>query len=361
MPKVRLQVEWCYLTDKPQYRVPLLSEIRELPWNGLTAVSTFSGCGGSSLGYKMAGMKVAWASEFVPAAQETYIQNHPDTLLDKRDIRQVTASDILDAIGLKPMLLDVFDGSPPCASFSTSGIGSRGWGVEKNYSGLVQRTDDLFDEYIRLVDGIRPKVFVAENVSGLIKGASKGYFVQIMTRLKALGYSVRCKILCAEWLGVPQARHRAIFIGVRNDLGFRPEYPKPLLYQYSIADALVGVEVREPLSLFDITRFAIGREYQRMPRCSKSKRFFNLIRPDIRKPCPTISATNSVIGAAGVCHPTEVRKFTIRELVRICGFPDDFILTGTVQQQAERLGRAVPPPMMKHVADTIVKQLLGAK
>jgi len=169
-----------------------MSEIANLPWNGFNAISTFSGCGGSSLGYKMAGFRVLWASEFIPSAQQTYRANHPKTILDTRDIRQVKAEEILDAIGMKPGELDLFDGSPPCASFSTAGSREAGWGKVKKYSDGAQRTDDLFYEFIRLVRGIQPKVFVAENVSGLVKGTAKGYFLEILAAMKASGYRVTC-------------------------------------------------------------------------------------------------------------------------------------------------------------------------
>ena len=224
--------------SKPDYRVPLMSEIKAFPWNGLNAISTFSGCGGSSLGYKMAGFRVLWASEFIPAAQDTYRANHAGTILDTRDIREVQAADILSAIGMAPGELDLMDGSPPCASFSTAGKREAGWGKVKTYSDTKQRTDDLFFEYIRLVNGIRPKVFVAENVSGLVKGTAKGYFLEILAAMKAIGYVVKCKVLDAQWLGVPQQRQRTIFVGVREDLGLDPAHPKPLPYRYSVRDAL---------------------------------------------------------------------------------------------------------------------------
>src|SRR5882724_7182373 len=102
-------------TDKPPYRVPSMAEIAAVPWNGYTVASTFSGCGGSSLGYKMAGFRVAWANEFIPSAQETYRANHPSTILDLRDIRGVQSADILNAIGMGAGELDLLDGSPPCA------------------------------------------------------------------------------------------------------------------------------------------------------------------------------------------------------------------------------------------------------
>ena len=138
-------------TEKPPYRVPTMTEIAAVPWNGLNVVSTFSGCGGSCLGYRMAGYRVLWANEFIPAAAETYRANHPTTILDTRDIRKVQPEDILKAIGLKAGELDAMEGSPPCASFTTAGKREKHWGKAKKYSDTVQRVDDLFFEYVRLV------------------------------------------------------------------------------------------------------------------------------------------------------------------------------------------------------------------
>ena len=151
---------------KPVYRVPSMVKINELEPNGFTAISTFSGCGGSSLGYRMAGFKVLYANEFIEAARHTCTANKRDyTYLDGRDIRTVTADNILGIIGLKRGELDLFDGSPPCASFSTSGKREKAWGKVKKYSDKAQRVDDLFFEYARLLEGLQPKTFVAEKVS----------------------------------------------------------------------------------------------------------------------------------------------------------------------------------------------------
>ena len=422
---------------KPPYHVMSMEEIRALPPNGFNAISTFSGCGGSSLGYKMAGFNLLWASEFIPAAQDTYRANHPNTILDTRDIRIVKPQEILDAIRIERGQLDLFDGSPPCASFSTAGKRHKGWGQVKKYSDTEQRTDDLFFEYARLIDGIQPKVFVAENVSGLVKGVAKGYFIEILTALRALGYNVQVRLLDASWLGVPQVRWRTIFVGVRNDLvaqyGILPAHPKPMANRYSVRDAIpwiekvvhdtsgsfstgdvtdracptvtVGVnslnsvhfkvhtritgrtgpgfervetELDKPMNSIlvsdpDQTRYqiehvieadahiegyAIHEEWKKIQPGQSSEKFFNLVKPDLDKPCPSITQTAGNTGAAGVCHPLEPRKFSILELKRICGFPDDFILTGTYQQQWERLGRAVPPLMMKAIAETVRDQIL---
>lgn len=379
--------------NKPPYHVPSMREIEAIPWNGFNVVSTFSGCGGSCLGYRMAGFRVLWANEFIKPARETYKANHKNAIVDERDIRDVSAEDILSAIGMKVGELDLFDGSPPCASFSTAGKRHAGWGQVKAYSELTkQRTDDLFFEYARILGGLQPKVFVAENVSGLVKGSAKGYFKEILRDLRSKGYCVEAKLLDAQWLGVPQMRQRLIFIGVRNDLQKQPIFPSPIGYRYSVQDALPwishlsrdsmghegiyrcdvrndpcqtirtasgGAQMRFEVEA-DISKYAIGREYDNLKEGQKSDRYFNLLKPDINKPCPTITQTGGHLSAASVVHPTERRKFTIAELKRICAFPDDFILTGTYRQQWERLGRAVPPVMMYHIAEAVRGGILCA-
>jgi DNA (cytosine-5)-methyltransferase 1 len=359
--------------DKPPYRVPSMAEIGAIPWNGRTVVSTFSGAGGSCLGYRMAGFRVAWANEFIPAAAATYRANHPGSILDARDIRGVRPAEVLAAIGMGPGELDILDGSPPCASFSTAGKRQAGWGRVRPYSDARQRTDDLFFEYARLLEGLRPKAFVAENVSGLVKGSAKGYFLEILGRLKGCGYRVKARVLDAQWLGVPQMRQRLIFVGVREDLGLEPVHPRPLPYRYSVRDALPWItavqhagndRIRAPSggtyveAETDMAGYAVGREWDRLGPGGQSDRYFQLVRPALDSPCPTITVEGKKAHAASVCHPTEKRKFSIAELRRICGFPDDFVLTGTYAQQWERLGRAVPPAMMARVAATIRDEVL---
>jgi DNA (cytosine-5)-methyltransferase 1 len=377
---------------KPPYQVPSMESIRAMPWNGFNAISTFSGGGGSSTGYRMAGFRVLWASEFIDAARDTYRANMaPHTILDGRDIRQVKGSDILDAIKMQPGELDLFDGSPPCASFSTAGKRESGWGKVKKYSDKAQRTDDLFFEFVRLIREVKPKTFVAENVSGLVKGTAKGYFLEILKALKESGYKVTCKVLDAKWLGVPQSRQRTIFVGVREDLQVKPSHPKPLPYCYSVRDALpwivsaihdtsesfsVGEFANRPSPAItaggqqinachykveaetDISRYCTGAEWDNLKEGEQSQKYFSLVRVERNKPCPTICASHGSAGIASVTHPTEKRKFSIAELKRICGFPDDYVLTGTYAQQWERLGRAVPPVMMYHIAKTIQREIL---
>lgn len=345
--------------SKPPYSVMTMAEIYAMPWNGLNVVSTFSGGGGSCTGYRMAGYRVLLANEFIPAAQETYKANHKSSILDPRDIRTVTASDILTKIGMQPGELDLFDGSPPCSAFSTAGKREKGWGKAKSYSdNATQVVDDLFYEYARLLRGLQPKVFVAENVSGLVKGTAKGYFLNILAELKRCGYRVKAQLLNAAWLGVPQARERLIFVGVREDLGMDPIFPKPMPYCYTLRDALEGTQGKPIEADSWMTGKATGKEWGRIPVGGQSEKYFQITRPHPNKPTGTITASGGNAGLASVAHPFECRKFSIAELKRVCSFPDDYILAGTYAQQWERMGRSVPPVMMMNISSTIRDEIL---
>jgi DNA (cytosine-5)-methyltransferase 1 len=368
------------------------------------------------------------AVEWDNNAVATFKLNFPGVPVYHGDIAKLSVDECLRLAGIAPGELDILDGSPPCSSFSTAGKREAGWGEVKKYSDKAQRTDDLFFEFIRFVRAIQPKVFVAENVSGLVKGTAKGYFIEIIREMKACGYNVKAQLLDAQWLGVPQARERIIFIGARADLAIEPVHPKPLPYRYSVRDALPGIGgiehgngsahssnrgdavspdrplptvnagskgsgphqfavtgrdgkrrsvddpaptimthnrkgTRSEMALLvepetDISRQAIGREWDKLNPGEQSEKYFSLVRADAAAPSPTVTAAGGMnSGIACVTHPTEKRKFSIAELKRICGFPDDFALSGTYAQQWERMGRAVPPPMMAAIAGEIVKIL----
>lgn len=372
--KQNASVRSADMSGKEKYRVPGMKEIFDLPWNGFNVVSTFSGGGGSCLGYEMAGYHVVWANEFIPEAQNTYRLNHKLTHLNTKDIRQVTAEDIFKETGLKKGEIDLFDGSPPCCAFSTAGSRENGWGKVRAYSDSAQRVDDLFFEYTRLIKELQPKVFVAENVSGLVKGAAKGYFKLILAEMKSCGYEVSARLLNAKYLGVPQARERLIFVGVRNDLvekyGVHPCHPKPKDFVYTLTDAFEDVEnsPEEEARLCEtIKKYKIYKVIQKLPKnppkpVSASKlmngSYFNLIRESMNRPCSTICCSTGNMSAAGNVHPLYDRKFTIAELKRITSIPDDFKLTGDFAQQWERLGRMVPPIMMREISANIAKEIL---
>lgn len=321
------------------FSVQSMQDISKQRQNGFSIISTFSGCGGSSTGYKMAGFNVLWANEFHANSADAYFQNHPKTILNTQDIRSIDCADVLKDVGLSVGELDVLDGSPPCDSFSIAGKGSKLWGKEKQYRGtLKQRTDDLFFEYIRFIKGLQPKMFVAENVSGLVKGKAKGYFKIILAAMKNCGYTVKAKVLDAQWLGVPQHRQRVIFIGVREDLKQDPIFPKPFPFRYSVADAcpwIVGVRTSKD-------RFVDAGQ---------------TIAPSVMA-SDALRSENAQFSSGGfVKDDKEKRKFTIEELKRICAFPDDYILTGSYAKQWELLGMSVPPLMMKAIARCVCEVL----
>jgi len=333
-------------------------------------VFLFAGGGGSSTCYRLAGGKVLAINEFIPLAQEAYRKNYPDTHIFKEDVRELTGKKILDTLGLKKGELDILDGSPPCSAFSLAGIREKGWGKEKSYSQTTQRVDDLFYEYARILKEVQPRAFIAENVKGLTIGQPKnllgsdqlGLFGEhkntFYHTLTDCGYDVRYKVLNAMDYGVPQSRERIIFIGVRKDIGRRITYPLPFPYTVSVYEAINDLEpdVYKPLSatlerIWDDLRLgeptlSYGeRTGDKMGGTQRSKTFKD-------KPSRTITTTPEVF------HYEQRRTLAINELKRICGFPDDYYVGDKFNPMWERLGRAVPPLMMKEVAIHVYNTLL---
>lgn len=308
-------------------------------------VSLFSGGGGSSKGYCLAGGKVLLANEFIATARETYHANFPNTIVDPRDVRVVTGAEILSQIGLSKFELDILDGSPPCESFSSAGVLEHGWGRQREYSGERQRTDDLFFEYIRILREIMPKVFVAENVAGMTKGVAKGYFKNVFRALVESGYKVEARILDAQFLGVPQVRKRLIFIGVRDDLHLLPAFPKPLPTYSGLRDFFPYM-----------VRYCAGGYAGRWKDASLP--YGTVTKSGARLTKTAYKSANGFVEVKNGNDRLVRRKFTIDELKIICGFSQDFILTGSFEEQWERLGNAVPPLMMYHIARTIYERIL---
>lgn len=334
-----------------------LSDIKKIPTR-FEVVSLFAGGGGSSTGYRMAGGKVLAVNEFIPEAVNTYKANWSDTIILPGDVRKLTPEEILKTIEKKEGELDLLDGSPPCSAFSTAGSREKGWGQVKKYSDAQQgNVEDLFFEYTRILRGLMPKVFIAENVAGLTKGIAKGYLNEILRELKSSGYEVSCKILDAKWLGVPQSRTRAIFLGVRKDLWkdqyAEKLYPQPQSKTVSLEEAFSGlIFTEEDRRETDISGYAVYRELKNLPHGGQSTKYFQLVKAHPKMPSGCITASAGNVGIACVKH-WDNRAFTVAETKRIMTIPDDYVLTGTYQQKIERLGRMVPPLMMKVVADNL--------
>lgn len=317
-----------------------------------TVISTFAGCGGSSLGYHWAGFKELLAIDFDKNAVETFKLNF-DVPIWQRDIKTVTAQEILDFCGIGKGELDVLDGSPPCQGFSLSG--KRQVKDERN---------DLFKEFVRLIDGLQPKVFVMENVSGMIKGKMKGRFLEILQTLKSLNYNVKCKLMNAMWYNVPQSRERTIFVGVRNDLGIEPSFPKSNHKSISLREAFENLPKQDNIEYFSGKRLELAKKIRPWKDGSDviQGQNFNLKRLSWNKPSRTIlksiGKNNSHFGG-GLIHPEEHRNITILEAKRVSTFPDDFQFIGSFQDQWARIGNSVPPKMMQAIAENIRDNILN--
>lgn len=346
-----------------KYIIPTVEEIKKSLLQNTPkfyGVSLFAGGGGSSTGYRMAGGEILAINEFIPEAIATYKANWPDTIVLDGDIRKISAQQILEKIGLKEGELDLLDGSPPCSAFSSAGSKEKGWGKTKKYSDSQQKNvEDLFFEYIRILRGIMPKVFVAENVSGLAKGAAKGYLNEILRDLRASNYQVSCKILDAKWLGVPQSRQRAIFVGIRSDI-WKPEFennihPKPLKIAIPLSKAFEGLSFTEKdKQETDLSRFKVIELLRTLKPGEQHQKAFTLVKASKHGPSPCIKATTGAIGARESYH-WDNRAFSVSEIKRIMSIPDDYVLTGSYRQKVERLGRMVAPFMMKHIALNLIK------
>ena len=268
---------------------------------------------------------------------------------------------------------------------------SDGWGQTKNYSDgkMVENIEDLFFEFLRVANDIKPKVIVAENVKGLTVGEAKEYFNKILKEFENIGYEVCAQVLDSRYYGVSQTRTRVIFIGIRHDIAEAAGYnfmtishvfPDPEDKWIPIKDVMVGLEYDEEEVKYLTEKFTNTAYWKQtginMPidpphvlsgdawdesiqrHYNEKLHHFNLKRLSQYAPSPTITAMGSAETTAGAFHWSEPRKLTLGELKRIMTLPDDFILTGKWNQKAERCGRMVPPIMMKRIADSIYEKIL---
>ena len=359
--------------------------------NKFNVISTFAGGGGSSTGYRLAGGKILCINEFVEEAQNTYRENYPDTPILPGDIKELSGKDFLDIANIGVGELDILDGSPPCSAFSVAGKLSHsrdgkhsdGWGQTKNYSDgkMVENIEDLFFEFLRVADDIKPKVIIAENVKGLTIGEAKEYFNKIQNTFEDIGYDVVAKVLDSRYFGISQTRTRVFFIGVRNDITEKAGlnfmtignvFPQESKDVVPLKDALVGLEYDEEEVKYLTEKFsktAYWRDTGSKMEIDPPKvltgmdyhpkgHHFNLKRVSQYQPAPTLTAMGSNDTTAGAFHWAEPRKLTLGELKRIQSLPDDFKLTGKWNQKSERIGRMVPPLMMKVIADSVYNKIL---
>lgn len=331
--------------------------------------SCFACGGGSSMGYKLAGYDVVGCNELDKRMNAVYVRNlHPRTnyLCDIRALADC------NAFPEELYHLDILDGSPPCSSFSTSGVRSRDWGKEKYFREGQQKQvlDTLFFDFIRLARKLQPKVVVAENVKGLMLGQARAYVTRIYKELQEAGYEVRHFLLDAQRMGVPQVRERVVFLALRRDLA-EPFMRSDGLFDRKLHIDMGGWDAR-PVTLGEISDYEgyywehnskmhTMWEHRQMgdmhlgqinKRLYGSEAFFSQKLCYEDRVCPTLtSESNGKLHFARPCFLSE------REVTYASTFPEDYDFMG---QKAHYLcGMSVPPVMMAQVATRVWDEWLS--
>ncbi|MEM1392046.1 MAG: DNA cytosine methyltransferase [Cyanobacteria bacterium P01_D01_bin.116] len=328
----------------------------------MNIVSLFSGCGGLDLGFEQAGFNVIWANEYDKSIWDTYELNHPQTELDKRDIRKIVSDDIPDCIGII--------GGPPCQSWSEAGA----------QRGIDDSRGQLFFDYIRILKEKKPLFFLAENVSGILAKKHDKAFTNILSHFKDAGYEVTYKLVNAVNYLVPQDRKRVIIIGCREDMGINFEFPPAIKNQLTLKNAIYDITDIEAIAIdskVSKSNASIPNHEYKEGRFSSIYMSRNRVR-SWHQPSFTIQA-----GARHApIHPQAnkmiwiekdkwkfdeksskpYRRLSVRECARIQTFPDNFIFKYKyIGDGYKMIGNAVPVMLAKILAERIfidVKQYL---
>ncbi len=366
-------------------------EENPLYWKGLPLIDTsgkrygkkpimvelFCGCGGTSLGFEMAGYEVALGLDIHEPSIRTFKKNHPNAITILGDIKNIDPEIIKQIL---PFEIDVLVAGIPCQGFSLNNR-KRHDEDERNY---------LYKEFIRFVKVLKPKAVMIENVSG-IRSAGKGDFVKNIEKEvgEAAGMVIKSKLLYAPDFGVPQKRKRVIFIGVKGDeFNFEdikkthgPGTNKNYVTVREAIGDLPPIEAGEEAS--EYTRNP-DSDYQKLMRNGSVKlynhtapkhpqstidkikrikpgepiypRFKQRIRLDWDDLSPT-QVSGGIRPQFQFAHPEKDRGETIREKCRLQSFPDRFIVEGGVVQSRVQIGNAVPPLLAKAVAKALLKYL----
>ena len=329
--------------------------------NGPTAFAFFAGGGGMHLGLEQAGINVLLSTDFEREAERTHKLNWPELPFICKDIQQLTPGELIQATGQRQP--DIFCGGPPCQGFST--IGDKRSADPRN---------GLFEAYVRLVDKVRPKVVILENVKSMTTMYGGRYAQWVVNQFSAIGYKVYMRVFNAADFGVPQVRHRVFIIACRSGSPFA--FPKPThgpkLKPYVGCGKLLsdlatkGQEVPNHIALehSEIVqqRYKLIPEGGRLPpknELPKEIRRGNFgstyKRLHRERPSLTMVPGNN----AFPIHPTLNRSLTPREAARLQTFPDNHIFTGDRRRQCILVGNAVPPMLAAAIGKSVIAHLEG--
>lgn len=325
-------------------------------------LSLFSGCGGLDLGFEKAGFEIPVANEFDPTIWETFKVNHPKTQLLECDIKNIKEEDL-------PKDIDGIIGGPPCQSWSEAGA----------MRGINDSRGQLFFEYIRLLKILKPKFFLAENVSGMLSKKHKEAVDNFIKLFKDCGYDVSLTLVNAKDYGVAEERKRVFYIGFRNDLMVDFKFPEG-----STKDDNKKITLRE--ILWDLKDSAIPAEdknYHNPKAVNNNEYFVGAYSPMFMsrnrvKSWDEQAFTVQASGRQCQIHPQApkmikvglnrcefesgkeylYRRMSIREVARIQGFPDDFkFIYNKVDNAYKMIGNAVPVNLAYEIALAIKKVL----
>lgn len=368
-----------------------------------TCIDLFSGAGGFAEGFKKAGFNIVLANDVWESASHTYQENHKETKFLLKDIYELDGSELLKEIGLEIGEVDVIIGGPPCQGFST--VGKRREEDPRN---------NLFKEYLRIVDSIRPKVFVMENVTGILSMEKGNVLKDIIQSFTQIGYHLEYKVLNAADYGVPQIRERAIFIGTNlnksiifpdathkliienNEINFLNDFNyKPYLTLSDAISDLPEIEAGEskveydlePQNSYQKERRNGNKNLQLHSSGNHSDKLVEMMkyipegssawevdslpkeltptsgygntyaRLNSKIPGMTITRNFSCVSSSRCIHPTSNRGLTPREAARIQSFDDKYLFLGTKTDISLQIGNAVPPLLAKSIAN-VVKKIL---
>jgi len=331
-----------------------LKDLARVPKNGLTVFSCFSCGGGSSMGYKLAGYDVIGNVEIDPKVNKVYQENnHPrySYMMDVRKFLEIPNEELPKEL----FHLDILDGSPPCTVFSSAGLREKVWGKEKTFreGQAKQRLDDLFIYFIQIAQKLQPRVVVAENVSGLIKGNAKGYVNEIFKAFDMAGYKTQLFLLDARYMGVPQKRQRTVFVAQRKDQRFpkltlsfqeppilfgevRSEHGEPINPKSRVAQL---IKLRKP------TDYALDSIYMRV--YGKRSMWNERLSHD-----DEVAYTLTTLDTAH--RMCDGENFSKHDLLAVSTFPQDYDFGD--QKVKYIIGMSVPPVMMAQIASEINRQ-----
>jgi DNA (cytosine-5)-methyltransferase 1 len=344
----------------------------------ITSVDLFCGAGGMSLGLSNAGIAVIGALDSWAPAVRTYQANFKHPIVDK-DIRKCDPQEFLQVVGADRGDLDLVTGGPPCQGFSIQRIGA-----DKD------ERNDLIFEFGRFVLALRPRVFLMENVKGLLGSRGRYFAARLKEMLSRGGYAVETKVVNAAEYGVPQVRKRVFVYGWRNDQPASFFFPEPELSPdrfVTVTDAIGNLpsppadylpmpgdslhrrmRISE-LNLERLSRIPPGGGFEDLPvelRVNAHKNGADKIghryvygRLDPDKPAGTITARFDSFTRGRFAHPREDRNITLREGARLQTFPDDFKFEGTQEEIAALIGNAVPPLLAKKIGSAVAGYLKG--